>query len=304
MRNSIMIVLVLTAGWSGLCSAQVSGNAAFSETGGKAKALQNERSKQELTEHELPPSRTSMFLEANVLMNIKADEYIAIFGVAQEGETPAQCSQKMDATILELTEALKQLGVRQEDLFVDFVAQNKIYGYEVVGDIAREKLVGFELKKNVHIHYQDKLLLDKFVLAAARLQIFDLVKVDYIIRDIAVVHDRLMEEASRVMKRKIARNENLLGIKLQPPAQVYAEKAAMYFPTEMYDSYRAFESEVIDATRQRYTVQGTRKGRTFYFNGLDANGFDEVINPVAIEPVIQCTLFLKVKYEVEQTRAK
>ena len=63
--------------------------------------------------------------------------------------------------------------------FVDFMAQNKIYGFEVAGDIAREKLVGFELKKNVSIHYKDKTLLDKIVVAASRSQIFDLIKVDY-----------------------------------------------------------------------------------------------------------------------------
>ena len=40
-------------------------------------------------------------------------------------------------------------------MFVDFVAQNRIYGFEVQGDIAREKPVGFELKKNVSIHYKD-----------------------------------------------------------------------------------------------------------------------------------------------------
>ena len=306
MHHSFVIFIALAAGWSGVCWAQVSGNVAYAESGGKTKAVQNERNKRALTKYEMPPSATSMFVEANVLINVKADEYVAVFSVTQEGETPEVCSQKMDATILELTGALNQLGIRKDDLFIDFVAQNRTYGFEVMGDIAREMLVGFELKKNILIHYQDKSLLDKFVLAAARLQIFDLVKVDYVIKDIDAVHNQLMEEASRVVNQKIARYEQLLGIKLQPPAQVYAERAAFYYPTEMYSSYRAFESEAIDsnATRQRYVVQSARKGKTFYYDGLDANGFDAVINPIVIEPVIQCTLFLKVKYEIAQIRAK
>ena len=40
------------------------------------------------------------------------------------------------------------------------------------------------------------------------------------------------------------------------------------------------------------------------FNGLDGDGFDQVINPVVIEPVVQFTLYLKVKYEVEQMKSK
>jgi hypothetical protein len=115
-----------------------------------------------------------------------------------------------------------------------------------------------------------------------------------------------MEEAARVIKQKTSRYEKLLGIKLQPPAQVYAERPAVHYPTQMYDSYTAYESEQIGSAsfRQKYTTQAARKSRTFFFNGLDADGFDDVINPVVVEPAVQFTLYLKVKYEVEQIKAK
>ncbi|MGC8642686.1 MAG: hypothetical protein ACP5XB_22745, partial [Isosphaeraceae bacterium] len=94
--------------------------------------------------------------------------------------------------------------------------------------------------------------------------------------------------------------ERLLGIKLQPPAQVYAERRAMYAPTEMYDSYTAFETEQVSGPpgRPGLSTQTVRKSRTFYYHALDASGFDAVINPVILEPVVQFTLYLKVKYEV------
>ena len=114
-----------------------------------------------------------------------------------------------------------------------------------------------------------------------------------------------MEEAGRIIKRKMRRYETLLDIKLQPPAQIFAEKFAVHYPTDMYDSYTAFETEHvgIPANRDRLTTQTARKSRTFYFNGLDADGFDAVINPVITEPVVQCTLYLKLKYEVKQIKA-
>ena len=73
----------------------------------------------------------------------------------------------------------------------------------------------------------------------------------------------------------------------------------------MYDSYVAEESEEmsVDYYRQKYTLQNARKGRTFFFNALDADGFDFVVNPVVIEPVVQFTLYLKIKYEIEQPKA-
>ena len=270
------------------CFAQASGNIGYSQSGGNAKAEQNERAKRILTKEEMPPGGTSMFLEASVLMNVKADEHVAVFGVSQECLTVAECNQKMDATVGEFTGALRQLGIKGADVFVDFAAQNKIFGYQVEGTIAKEKLVGFELKKNVSVHYQDKALLDKLVIAASRSKIFDLIKVDYVVRDTSKVRGRLMEEAAGVISRKAESYSKLFGVRLRPPAQVYAEKYSTYYPTEMYDSYTAFESEEMssDYYRQKYTIQGARKSRTFFFNALNADGFDLVFEPVVIEPVV------------------
>jgi uncharacterized protein YggE len=299
MRGFFLILLTVIA-LPVFSLAQASGNAAYSQSGGSGRAKQNERNKHIVQQGEQPPT-SGMFVDASVLMNVKADEYVAVFGVLQEGATVAECNQKMDATVADFSTDLKQLGIRNDDVFVDFAAQNKIYGFQVTGTIAKERLVGFELKKNVAVHYKDKELLEKLVIAAAKSKIFDLIKVDYVVRDSAAVQARLMDDAVQVIKQKSAMYEKLLGIKLLQPAQVYAEKPSIYFPIEMYDSYAASESEEIssDSDRQKYTIQGARKSRTFFFNGLNADGFDHVINPVVIEPVVQFTLYLKVKYEID-----
>ena len=109
-----------------------------------------------------------------------------------------------------------------------------------------------------------------------------------------------------MIKHKASRYEKLLDIKLQPPGQVYAERPAMYAPTALYDSYTAFETEHVAGppSREGLSIQTARKSRTFYYNGLDASGFDAVINPVILKPVVQFTLYIKVKYEVAPVKAK
>lgn len=304
MRNLITVLIVI-AGY-GVCFAQASGNISYSQSGGKERAKQNERNKRALSQSEAPPNSASMFVEASVLMNLKADEYVAVFGVSQECGAVPECNQKMDATTNQFVGELKQLGIGSEEVFVDFAAQNKIYGFQVVGNIAKEKLVGFELKKNVTVHYKDKLLLDKLIIAASKANIFDLIKVDYIVTDTLGAHAKLMEIATRIIRQKAAEYEKLLGIRLLQPAQIYAAKPSIYFPTDLYDSYRAYETEDIsdNSERQKYAVQGARKSRTLFFNALDADGFDTVINPIVIEPAVQFTLYLKVRYEIEQTKNK
>ena len=95
MNKSVMPILILTflVAHATCCRAQVGGNVGFSQTGGKAKAEQNERSKRVLTKEELPSSRNSMFVEANVLMR-SGDEYVVVFGLSQEGQTVADSAAR------------------------------------------------------------------------------------------------------------------------------------------------------------------------------------------------------------------
>jgi uncharacterized protein YggE len=289
------------------CFAQIGGGASnYGQSApGSARAEQNERSKRAIPHEDMPPNGTSMFLEASVLMNVKADEYVAVFGITQEGNTLAECGEKMEAVLRQFLDALKPLGIAQKDFFVDFVVQNKIYAYEVNGTTAKEKVAGFELKKNVAIHFKETTLLDKLLAAAASAQVFDLIKVDYIVKDPTRIQNRLMEEAARIVKQKAARYERLFAIHLQSPAQLYAEKPSIYYPTEMYDAYTAFEAEDLNANdyRQKYVIQNARKSRTFFFNALNGKTFDTVVNPVVTEPIVQFTLYLKMKYAIAQSKA-
>lgn len=305
MRITLLPPLALVAVTS-VCLAQTGGNITYSQPYGRERPAQNERSKRALTPAEMPPGSNTMFLEASVLMNVRADEYIAVFAISQQAETVAACNQKMDALIKEFRDALKPLGIGDNDFFVDFVTQTKVYKYRVEENIAKQELAGLELKKNISIHYKDKRVLDKLVIAASGLKIFDLVKVDYIVNDTEAIRDRLMSEAATVIKRKAGRYEKLLGIKLRSPPQVYAEKPSIYYPSEMYDSYAAYESEQMDREiyRSKYLIQDLPKSRTFYFNPLTEDGFDHVVNPVVLEPVVQFTLYLKLKYDLDVDKSR
>src|SRR5262245_60705920 len=82
------------------------------------------------------------------------------------------------------------------------IAMSVLQRYNSPAIIARERLVGIELKKNISVHYKNRLLLDKLVVAASKANIFDLIKVDYIVMDTAGAQARLMEEATKVIRRK------------------------------------------------------------------------------------------------------
>jgi uncharacterized protein YggE len=291
--KKIFFALSIIFAFASLALAQESGNSVY---GGGQKRHTPNVNLGNLYSSESKDAVSSPFVEAYVLMNVKADEYVAIFGLAQEGPTTADSNGKVDAQLKTFTAALEPLGIKSTDIFVDFITQNRVYDFAVAGSTAKEKLTGFETKKNIAVRYRDRTLLEKILAAAAKTSIFDLIKVDYVVSDMNSVRQRLLEEASKVIKKKEENYARLLGIKLRP-SLVFQEKYDTFFPSEQYSAYVAYESGSVD---DRYRTVEKRKSTTFYFNPLNGNEFDTIINAVGIEPLVQCTLYLKIKYGVSQ----
>lgn len=294
MKKALLLISIILSAASAL-RAQEAGASVYNKSARKTSGVTTGN----LITMDGKDSVAAYYVEANVLMNMKADEYIALFGLAHEGLTVADANQKMDAQLKQFIIALDGLGVKSADVFIDFIAQNRVYDYTSTSNTITEKLSGFEVKKNVAVRYKDKSLLDRMLAAASRVGIFDLIKVDYILSDINSVRDRLMEEASRIIKKKEENYSRLLGIKLRPQG-VFQEKYNAFFPSEMYASYTAFETGKVVDYRSNTNVLQKRKTSTFYFNPLSVSEFDSVVNAADVEPVVQCTLHLKVRYTLAQ----
>src|SRR4029079_15656202 len=115
------------------------------------------------------------------------------------------------------------------------------YDYSVSGRTAREGLTGFQTKKNVAVRYTARAALQPMLAAASGLGVYDLVKVDYVVDDMGPVRQRLMEEASKVVARKVADYGRLLGVAVRPRA-VSEERYATFEPGDEYKTYTAYES--------------------------------------------------------------
>jgi uncharacterized protein YggE len=291
MRRALLILFFLL-GVSNSYS-QERGNAAYGNSKQKTSGVITGN----LSSVEAKDSVTSTFLEANILMNVKADEYVAVFGASQEAMTVLECNRLIDLQINAFTKSLQEIGVNGKDVFVDFITQNRVYDFALTAgsSTAREKATGFEIKKNILVHYKDRSLLERMLVAASKSAIFDLIKVDYIVNDTAAIREKLFEEASKIIKKKQELYSKQLGVK--PYSLLVAqEKYNMFSPSEMYSSYSAYEAGSVDSTKDLRVVE-KRKSKTFYYNPLDVSDFDQVINPLVMEPVVQFTLFLKVKCE-------
>ncbi|HYG83068.1 MAG TPA: SIMPL domain-containing protein, partial [Pyrinomonadaceae bacterium] len=159
-------------------------------------------------------NNNELFIEAYVLLNVAPDEFVAVFGVAAEAPTAVESNRKVNAQIEQFLTAAGGLGIKRADTFVDFITQNRVYDFSTTPSDAtiREIHTGFETKKTVAVRYKDQALLERLVTTAAQAQIFDLIKVDYVVNDMTRVRSRLFEEAIRVVKQKEENYARQLGV--------------------------------------------------------------------------------------------
>lgn len=286
-------VLVLLVFVNSICFAQMSGNRIYGNQG----YAQNKRKPQANTG--TVRSGSQLLIEANVLLNLKPDSYVAVFSVAQEAKTAEESNNKVNSQVEDFLKSLSGLGVTKNDIYVDFITQNKVYDFEVAGTVAKQYLAGIETKKTVAVKFKNRDAFEKIVIAATKVGIFDLIKVDYIVSDFEAVKERLFDEALKVVKKKEARYQNAFGMMLKSFG-LLSEKYDAFYPAERYENYQASESGAVENTnyREGKTFVYLRKSTSFFYEPLNGDTFDRMINPISIEPTVQFTVYLQVQYGV------
>ena len=244
-------------------------------------------------------------IEASVLINLKPDAFVVVFGVNEEAKTSAESNDKVNARINDFTKSLGSLGVLKNDIFVDFITQNRVYDYTVQGSEAKENLTGFETKKTIAVRYKTRDLFEKILAAAAANSIFDLIKVDYIVTDFDTVRARLFDEAVKIIKAKREKYMNSFGITKLDAIGLANEKYDAFYPSESYLRYQAYETGDANSYSNNSSSKIVqRKSFTFFYDPIDASKFDTAMNRLGIEPTVQYTIYLRMDYDTGRNKER
>ena len=157
-----------------------------------------------------------LLLEVNAMMNVRADSYLAIFHLNQIGQTAEETDSLMNMRIDGLLDRMEREKIGTEEVFVDMLSFLPVFEIEetrkLFSTTYHEVPAGFEIQKNIHIRFTDPRVLDRIVTAAAKEEIYDLVKVDYYVQDQGARYDTLRRFAQRTMQQKLD-NFSKLGLK-------------------------------------------------------------------------------------------
>ncbi len=234
----------------------------------------------------------------NVLTNKKADSYLAIFNVTQTAKTASEVNELTDLKINGFKTKLKSIGLTEQNIFIDIISLIPLYDYEV-----QEKLfsktytevpAGFEMQKNIHIRFSDEKMIDKIMTAAAENEIYDFIKLEYFVKNTQSIYTEMRKAAVKEMKAKLTTFQEL-GFNYDTVYKVLSEKSAVVYPIDRYYKYQAYTATNIEPGKFDEATK-LRKPVTRFYNMLPYHNFDIIINPEILEPSVQYTYSLIIKF--------
>jgi uncharacterized protein YggE len=237
----------------------------------------------------------------NALSNQPAAAHLAIFSVFQAGSTVKSVNGGMNSRLETVKAGLKKLGISDDDIYVDMVNFLPTYAFNEEKKIFSKKTLtevptGFNMQKNLHIRYRDAELLDQILTVVTEAEIYDIIKVDYVVDEPQNVYAELREEAFGYLNGMIdeyAKN----GIGLDTARKQIAENAWVVYPGDRYEAYTAHSSQKLTAKeREGAVVTQAEKPVLRFYNAIPTNDYDLVINPGLLEPSAQFSFSLKVRF--------
>jgi uncharacterized protein YggE len=249
----------------------------------------------------------TLVLEVNAMMNMRADSYLAIFNLTQLGQSAEEADSLMQQRLGNLTARLAKSGVKEKDVFVDMLSFVPVYEIETTrkffSKTYQEVPAGFEIQKNIHIKFTDARMLDQIVSAAAKEGIYDLVKVDYFVRQQSACYDTLRIFATKLLQEKL-KNFSSLGLKLDESHRTAAEKNGAYFPLDRYTAYQTRTRTSLNSRRNGQLTDDVRSASTLFYNKVPYGNFDIVLHADITEPPVQYTYNLTVQCQLPEAFPK
>ncbi len=250
-------------------------------------------------------SSTSTPIKADVMINMRANSYVALLSVTQVGESIEETDSLMDIRLNQVFDELKKVGIPLGSTHVDFISMVPKYTFETTekrySKTFNEVPDGFEMKKNIHVKFEVHDRLNDLISAAAKAEMYDLVKIDYNIADMDLVYEQLRKKAEEIIASK-TESYTRMGFTLE--AQHYASTQGSVYPMERYMKYTAAHtsSPKIKADKpgkeKSVDVNYSEKQSTIYYEKVPYNQFDVVLNSDMAEPGVQFYLNLTVNYKI------
>jgi hypothetical protein len=238
----------------------------------------------------------------NLLYNAQPSQYIAVFSIAQTAPTLEAAVRFASERVMGFKRELSRFS-DTSSIHLDVVSIMPTYELEAEKKVFSRRFVetpnGFEVKQNLHIPISSEKILPSLVSIAAKHEIYDFVKLNYVLDKPEFIYDSLRLLAIQELQKKM-KNYSVLGFPLQAASQTLAEKIEILSPR--YDFYQPQSSLRLPNAK----ITEAKKSPTYFYspllNASQTQAFDRVLGQKSLLPCLQIIFSLKTRVKVHQNQ--
>lgn len=245
---------------------------------------------------------STLIITSRVLMNQQANHYLLTVGANQLGKTVIQANEGLNVRIDNVLKKIKRLGVDNSDVTVDFISETKQYDHIITNDRITEFFDGFSIRKNIIIKVDQLTKIDAIIQFCSEEEIHDIIKVDYVSKDLEMINDKLFAEAIKINDKKKERFEATSSVVLTGESRLSSEKFNVHYPKNLYKKYsEAFESSLSEIQYNNNFAKRVRKETTYYYDGVETElGVDKIIDDISPVIGVQYVLEIQMVYKLKK----
>jgi len=254
-------------------------------------------------------SHASTPIRADVMMNVKATSFVAVFSLKFVARNVQESDSLMTAKLDALRSSLKGIGIHEKDVHIDAIGIHPESEFsepenQRVGEVSKRN---FSNSKNLHIRFNQPDQMDKIIGIAAKNEIYELVKVDYNVAEMDSIYEALRVTAERILQSK---HDAFVRQGFTLEAQQFGSNQGAVYPFERYASYTSpsVDKHVVvkmeEKSRRKKAqvtpaiVREQAPKLTVYYERIPYHQFDLVLHEDMLEPCVQFYYALQVNYKI------
>ena len=121
-----------------------------------------------------------------------------------------------------------------------------------------------------------------------------MIKVEYFVKNTDKIYDSLINVSIEALNSKVKKLRKL-GIVLDTLKHAYSDQKNVFFPVDRYTPYNSYGGISL-TSKDAGSARSSAKTPTMFYNKMPYHNYDIIINPSIIEPAVQYTYNIMVRY--------